>query len=376
VLLENVKEWNVPNGPEPKGPFRGNSRTLRGRLALHYGAVVLIALVLLAGLSYHEFSTEQRLRAALPPERQAEASWGDGAERVIYAIIPLVLIAGWWLTRRSLLPLTGLAKAVEHVQFATLCDPLPRSGNGDEVDRLAAAFNSMTARLDKSFQEIGSFALKASHELKTPLTVIRGEIESLLEHNHSLEPHEQEGLRNLVEEIQRLAHIVDALAFLSTADAGQIALRRDPVPLADLVCGIFDDALILAEPDHLAVWLGECADVVVPGDRRRLREVLLNLVDNAVKYNRPGGTITLALRQAQGATEIEIANTGAGIPPALLPRIFDRFVRGDEARQRGIDGSGLGLSMAQCIAQAHGGIIKITSEPGQQTTVTLRLPGP
>ena len=114
---------------------------------------------------------------------------------------------------------------------------------------------------------------------------------------------------------------------------------------------------------------------MVPGDRRRLREVLLNLVDNAVKYNRPGGTITLSLRQAQGAAEIEIANTGAGIPPALLPRIFDRFVRGDEARQRGIDGSGLGLSMAQCIAQAHGGIIKITSEPGQQTTVTLRLPG-
>jgi len=346
---------------------------LRQRLALHYGAVVVVALSLLSGLIYHEFRTEERLRRFLPPERQAEAEWGDTTELVVYSMIPFILVAGWWLTRRSLHPLTTFARTVEQVDVESLRQPIERTGNGDEVDRLASAFNTMAERLGRSFQEIREFTLHASHELKTPLTVMRAELETALLDAENGPARHRECLNSLSDEVDRLTKIVDALTLLRKADAGQVSLEHEPVRLKELIEESYEDAKILAEPHRVKASLSECADLTVVGDRHRLRQLLLNLVDNAVKYNVPDGTVSLGLRRAGDLAEIEIVNTGDGIPPSLQPRVFDRFVRGDEARRNAIDGCGLGLTIARWLAHAHHGTIELVSAPGR-TKAVVRLP--
>ena len=143
--------------------------------------------------------------------------------------------------------------------------------------------------------------------------------------------------------------------------------------LEELLLESFEDAQILGEPSGVQIILDEHEDSEVLGDRDRLRQLLLNLTDNAIKYNRPGGQVTMALRERDGMAEIEITNTGEGIPPALQSRVFERFMRGDEARSRAIEGCGLGLPICRWIVQAHDGTIQLSSEPGR-TTVTVRLP--
>jgi signal transduction histidine kinase len=346
---------------------------LRQRLAVRYGAVVAIAILLLGGLSYHEFQTEERLRAALPPDRRAEAAWGDSTEIAVYALIPLILVAGWWVTRRSLQPLSEFAHTVEQLDIESLHDPLVRTGSGDEVDRLAASFNTMAGRLDDAFRQVREFTLHASHELKTPLTVMRGEIETMLLDARSCSPEHLARLESVLAEVGRLTTIVDGLALLTKADAGQLKLERRPVPLAELVREAVADAEILAEPAHVRVSLLACDEITIVGDRHRLRQLMLNLVDNAIKYNIAGGVVDVALRQIGSWAEIEIANTGSGIPESLRARVFDRFVRGDEARRKAIDGCGLGLSIARWVVEAHKGTIELTSN-ADRTIVRVRLP--
>ena len=346
---------------------------LRQRLAVRYGAVVTIAILLLGGLSYHEFQTEARLRAALPPDRRAEAAWGDTTEIAVYALIPLILVAGWWVTRRSLQPLSEFAQTVEQMDIDSLHDPLARTGSGDEVDRLAASFNTMAGRLDGAFQQVREFTLHASHELKTPLTVMRGEIETMLLDARSCSPEHLARLESVLAEVGRLTTIVDGLALLTKADAGQLRLERQPVSLAEVIREAVADAEILAEPAQLKVSLLKCDDVSISGDRHRLRQVMLNLVDNAIKYNTPGGVVEITLQKIGSTAEVEIANTGNGIPESLQARVFDRFVRGDDARRKALDGCGLGLSIARWVVEAHRGTIQLTSNPGR-TIVRVRLP--
>src|SRR6185503_12274546 len=172
----------------------------------------------------------------------------------------------------------------------------------------------------------------------------------------------------------RLAHIVDSLTLLAKADSGQAALKLEPVRLDELVRDNFADLQILAEPPGLKVELETCEDVSVRGDRHRLRQLLLNLADNAVKYNQPQGRVTIELRRVNQLAEFTIANTGAGISPELQPRVFDHFFRGDPAHNSGVNGCGLGLSIAKWIVSAHGGTIKFESTPAKLTAVTVRLP--
>ena len=345
---------------------------LRTRIALRYGAIAAVAMLVLGGLYRHERVTERRLRAALPPGQQAEADLGDPAEAVVYTLIPLILVAGWWITRQSLAPLGDLAQEVERKGVETLGEPIARTGNGDEVDRLAAAFNAMAARVDASFRQIREFTLHASHELKTPLTVMRAEVEGTLLDDRAGSSSQRETLQSLASEIQRLTTIVDGLTLLTKVDAGLVELERRPTALAELVRDCFEDAQVLAEPHGVIVSLAECEECVVDGSRDRLRQLLLNLVDNAVKYNGVGGRVVLRLRRRDGFAEIEITNTGSGVPDSLMPRVFDRFVRGDEAR-RAVEGCGLGLSIARWVAEAHGGTLTLASDAGL-TTATVRLP--
>ena len=358
--------------------------TIRTRLNLWYSAILCaVALAVVAAALYHELVLEHRHHRQFVkgeferrPAGEPEIDSGDLVDILTWTVTPAVVLGlagGWWLTRRALAPVTELTGYVEKIHEKNLGEKIPRSGNGDELDRLTEVFNAMTARLDDSFKRIREFTLHASHELKTPLTVMCGEAE-IASRDESLPPIERERAASQLDELRRLARIVDGLTLLAKADAGQIALAMEPVSLGELVRDNFADAQILAEPQSVQVELAACEEITVLGDRHRLRQLLLNLADNAVKYNQLQGRVTMGLRRAGNFAEFTIANTGAGIPPEILPRVFDRFFRGDPAHSQTVDGCGLGLSIAQWIVSAHNGTIKIESAAMKPTTVTVRLP--
>jgi signal transduction histidine kinase len=350
--------------------------TIRTRLNLWYSAVLCgVALAVMAAAVYHEFVIEKHHHRH-GAKSEDELDNEDLIDILTWTIVPAValgLAGGWWLTRHTFAPVTRLTDAVEKIHENNLGEKIPRNHNGDELDRLAEVFNAMTARLDGSFSRIREFTLHASHELKTPLTILCGETETELR-DGSLAPAQRERAASQLDELRRLARIVDGLTLLAKADAGQIALTLEPVRLDELVRDNFADAQILAEPHGIKVELESCAEISVRGDRHRLRQLLLNLADNAVKYNQPQGRVTMNLRRNGEMAEFTIANTGAGIPPEMLPRVFDRFFRGDSAHANTIDGCGLGLSIAQWIVAAHGGKIQIVSAPASATTVTVQIP--
>jgi signal transduction histidine kinase len=167
---------------------------------------------------------------------------------------------------------------------------------------------------------------------------------------------------------------VDGLTLLTKADAGQVPLKFAPLALDEIVRDVFEDAKILARPANISVHLAADENIAISGDRHRLRQLLLNLADNAVKYNQPGGTVEFSLRRDGADAELKISNTGKSIPPEVLPHVFERFYRGDPAHNSSVDGCGLGLSIVQWIVRAHQGTIKIESGPGKPTTVMVRLP--
>jgi signal transduction histidine kinase len=343
--------------------------TIRTRMTLWYAGILLLSVLLITMLSLDEF--HERHRAP-----RAERGMEEIVEIVLWVSIPAALLSiggGWWLMRKALAPVAALTRAAERINERNLNQQLPRTGNGDELDRLTEVLNAMTARLDGSFQRIHEFTLHASHELKTPLTVLCGETETALR-DESLSAAERERAASLLDELRRLARIVDGLTLLAKADAGQVALKLEPVRFDELVRDNFADAQIIAEPHDIQVELAVCEEVSVRGDRHRLRQLLLNLADNAVKYNQPQGRVTMNLLRAGNTAEFTIANTGAGISPEMLLRVFDRFFRGDPAHSPTVDGCGLGLSIVQWIVSAHNGNIQIESLPSQMTTVTVRLP--
>ncbi len=248
---------------------------------------------------------------------------------------------------------------------------LPRSMNGEEVDRLTAGFNAMTARLGASIHQIHEFTLHASHELKTPLTVMRMQLETVLRENGSLDPEQSRWIAGQIDEVERLTKIVDSLTLLTKADAGMLRVNFQPVQLGKLVHEAFEDAECLAGSMGITASLGPCEDAVVSGDRHRLRQLLLILFDNAVKHNHPGGRVRTSLRRFPDHAEIRIDNTGTA--PKSFETVFNRFERGDNAVGR-VDGCGLGLSIARSIAEAHGGGVELKPGTEGEITALVKLP--
>lgn len=350
--------------------------SIRQRLTLWYGGILLLSVILTAAMMYFELVIEQawRIAAGRPHDPVAE----EIAEVIFYCLLPMTLVTvagGWWLLRKALRPLENLATTVSQLQAHNLREPLPRTGNGDEVDRLTEALNASHARLEEAFKRIRDFTLNASHELKTPLAVLHGEIEAALG-DPETSPRQREVFSSQLDEIQRLSKIVSDLSLLAKADAGQAQLQLEPVALHELVQDSSADAQILAQPRQIKVHLDPCEPTTLRGDRHRLRQLLLNLTDNAIKYNQNGGRVGIILRRRDQRAELVITNTGPGIAPERLPRVFDRFYRSDESHNRDIEGSGLGLSIAQWIVEAHGGTIHIASAGETRVTVTLPLGGP
>jgi signal transduction histidine kinase len=357
---------------------------IRTRLTLWFTSILLLGMMAISSWSYYDFVIEHRNQHRVAPPSAAgkdeleESPLVDVAEVALYCGLPALALAiggGWWMMRKALSPVTDLSAAAERINEHHLAERLQRSGNGDELDRLTEVFNAMIERLQASFRRMREFTLHASHELKTPLTVMHGELETWLRDEGVAGEH-RERIENALDEVQRLAKIVDGLTLLTKADAGQASLQWEPVQLDDLVREAYLDAQSLARPAGVSVGLGPCCQILLQGDRHRLRQLLLNLCDNAVKYNARGGTVTLELDRVGDGAELRISNTGQGIEPEVLPRIFEPFFRGDASHSQAIEGCGLGLSIARWIVNAHGGMIEVRSEPGKLTTAVVRLPAP
>lgn len=348
--------------------------TIRTKLTLWYAGIFFVSALIVAGLSYQEFRHEMNKQKSKNDDDAESDAWEEAVGVTVYCGIPaaiLGLAGGWLLMRKTLAPISALTHAAAQINERNLRQQLPTRGSGDELDRLTEVFNAMTARLDNSFKRIHEFTLHASHELKTPLTVIHGELETALREDPG--PN-RERLASELDEVRRLSKIVDGLTLLTKADAGLVSLKREPLRLDELVRDCHEDALILSQPSGIKTELHKCETITVQGDRHRLRQLLLNLTDNAIKYNERGGSVGISLQRSGNSAELAITNTGPGIPPELQGKVFDRFFRGDASHGQDIEGCGLGLSIAQWIVHAHGGEIKIQSARGGPTCVTVILP--
>lgn len=285
----------------------------------------------------------------------------------------VALVGGWFLADRALRPVEGITLAAQRIAAGDLTQRLRVPATADEIGRLAATFNDMISRLDASFRQVRQFGTDASHELRTPLTVLKGETELALRRPRGAEEY-REVLESSLEEIDRMTRIVDELFFLSRADLGEVKMESLPVRLETLVEDMARQASMLGQDTKVEVVLGPVTPCTTLGDELRLRELLLNLMDNAVKYSRPGGKVELALDCDRSAARLTIRDQGIGIEPEALTRIFDRFYRSDSARAHVKKGTGLGLSICKWIAEVHHGRIDVQSTVGHGSTFSVILP--
>lgn len=296
---------------------------------------------------------------------------------IFLLLIPIALAAsvfgGLALANRALRPVADITTRARRITAENLDQEIPVRNPGDELGRLSMTINEMVRRLHDSFARIRQFSADASHELRTPLTIMRGEIELGLRSPKSPEEY-RELLESTLEEIMRLTTIVDNLLTLGKADQGTLQATFSEVDLQGLVQELYEDTELLAERKGIAIRLRTSMPITIVGDRGRLRQLFLNLVDNAIKYTPDGGAVSLALERHDGTAVFEVSDTGVGIPPADIEKIFDRFYRVDKARSRELGGSGLGLSIAKWIAELHRGSITVKSEPRKGSTFTVSLP--
>jgi heavy metal sensor kinase len=283
------------------------------------------------------------------------------------------LVGGWFLADRALRPVEAITQAAERIAAGDLTQRLSVPSALDEIGRLAVTFNDMIARLEASFRQVRQFSADASHELRTPLTVIKGEAELALRRPRLAEDYKLV-LESTLEEIDHMTRIVDELMFLSRTDLGEVAIESLPVRLDALVEDIQRQAAVLGQEQGVQVTVGAVVVAVVQGDELRLRELLLNLVDNAVKYSRPGGKVEIALVRERATARLSVMDQGIGIPADEQRRVFDRFYRTDAARAHAKKGTGLGLSICKWIAEAHHGRIEVQSQVGEGSRFTVVLP--
>ena len=280
---------------------------------------------------------------------------------------------GWWVAGRAVRPLRSITETAEQVTARGLDQRIPPSQEDPEIARLIRVLNGMMDRLENSFHLATRFSADASHELKTPLAIMQGELENALQ---SAEPgsREQQVLANVLEETQRLKTITRSLLLLAQADAGPLPLDLKSVDLAAELRELSEDAEALADESDLKFELEAPPELWVHADWPLLRQAVFNLLSNAVRYNDPGGRLGARLFLRQDAAELEVWNTGPGIPAEDQPRLFDRFFRAGATRNRWSGGVGLGLSLAREIVRAHGGILELRESRPGHTCFRLSLP--
>lgn len=290
---------------------------------------------------------------------------------------PLALLAalggGYLLARKALAPVDRMAAAAAEITASRLDRRLTVPNPGDELGRLARTFNAMISRLQRSFEEVRRFTADAAHELRTPLAIIRTEAEVALRSRRDPEQ-DRRVLEDLLEEMERLGRLVEQLLFLCREDAGLPTGPRQAIRLDQLARDVAGHMQAAAREQDLSLDVEAVTPCTVRGDADRLRQLLFNLLDNAVKYTPPGGAVRVRAASSDGCARIVVEDTGLGIPPEHLPHVFDRFYRADPSRGPEREGTGLGLAICRSIAEAHGGEIRIESVAGRGTSVALTLP--
>ena len=300
------------------------------------------------------------------------------SRRVLTVLVPVLLacafISGRLLVKRALRDVDRMSQSAAQISVQDLARRVPVVRSGDALERLSKSLNLMLSRLRESVQMSRRFVADASHELRTPLTLIKLELQELAgaEKLRISELHDRVG--SILEEVARLEQLVAGLLVISRLDAGETPHLSIEVDLAPLAAGIADQLRVLAEENGVELDLSRLEPASVRGDPARLQQVIVNLLDNALRHTPRGGRITLSSRSDATGTSLEVADTGTGIPPAALPHVFDRFFRVDTARGRGQGGGGLGLSIVKSIVQLHQATIDVRSAPGQGSCFRIRFP--
>jgi heavy metal sensor kinase len=302
----------------------------------------------------------------------------DRFRRRLFILVPLVLLlasaAGYWTSRRALAPVDQITQAAQQFSTRNLSSRIVAPKSGDELQRLSETLNAMLGRVESAVNQITEFTADASHELRTPVTVMRTRTELALRHPRSAGEY-RETLEHLHAELVQTSELIDKLMLLARADAGANLLRFAKIDLAGVIRRVLAQTAPLAEAKRLEIQaqLGE-EPIWVHADAELLQRLFAILIDNAVKYTPSPGRIDVELASANGAATVTIRDTGIGIPEADLPRIFERFYRSDKARSRETGGAGLGLAIARWIAEAHHGSLRAESLPGSGAAFTLTLP--
>jgi signal transduction histidine kinase len=287
----------------------------------------------------------------------------------IAAVIALVMAR--WLARGMTQPLRDMADAARRMEtgdYSTRVFTTTR----DEVGQLATAFNRMSQELENLETSRRDLVANVSHELKTPITAIRAHLENLLD---GVEAPDAETLQVMLAQSERLGRLVEQLLDLSKLESGDVPLRRESVALAPLVSQVISE-IEVARAGRDVELESDLADDLpqIEADAERMHQVIFNLVDNAVRFTPEGGAVRIMAERRNGSIEVRVADTGVGIPPEALPRLFERFYRVDPARSRDGGGTGIGLAIARSVVEAHGGTIRAESEPGKGSTFTFDVP--
>jgi signal transduction histidine kinase len=360
--------WQHPEGEHGPPPWaQGWHDRQRFYILRFVRAVVVIALLFAGGMAVLGFLFS---RFYASDEHTFHVWWGGCG---LALVLPLAALAwGMHKVRRVAAPVTDLLAGIDAVSSGNLSVRVPERGKG-EFARLARSFNHMTAELERTDQQRRNLTADVAHELRTPLHIIQGNLEGVLDGVYAPTA---EHIEATLEETRLLARLVDDLRTLSLAESGELPLVREPVDVQDLLSDVATSFSAQAESAgiDLRVTSNGSTRLTVSGDAGRLDQVLSNLVTNAIRHTPSGGSITLGASELEGRVRITVADTGEGIAPEELPFIFDRFWRGDRARTHSGGSSGLGLAIASQLVRAHGGETTVTSEVGKGTTFTIELP--
>jgi heavy metal sensor kinase len=288
-------------------------------------------------------------------------------------VVSLAVAGGYWLMRRSLQPVDEITKRAEGITSTNLSERLPVIRSGDELERLSISLNRMIQRLDNAFEHINRFSADASHELRTPLTILQLELEGMAQ-NHRSDAALGDQIGSALEETHRMSRIVESLLTISRLDAGEVKMDKSHLDLGELAASTAGEMKLLAEEKSLGLHLHAEPGVLVAGDRVRLQQVIVNLIDNSIKYTPVGGMIEIRVGGEGNCAVLQVSDNGLGIPAHALPHVFERFYRADKARSRASGGAGLGLSIVKAICAAHNGEIKVSSQEGRGSSFRVELP--
>ena len=288
-------------------------------------------------------------------------------------MLGIATVGSFLAIKGALAPVKKITLNAESITLRHLDQRLAAIDSRDEISKLSNTLNQIISRLEHSFRASSRFTADASHELRTPLTIISGELERLLA-DPTVPPPVRESLTSLLEETEHLVKIVQGLLTLSRLDTGNAQTENVKFDLAELAANTAEQFVPIASEKELSLSYRQVEPVEIQGDRARLKQVIVNLLDNAIKYTPPGGTVDLRVQAGDKRAWLAVSDNGLGIPESELPYVFDRFFRGTHTRSQSTDGTGLGLSIVQSVITAHGGDVTVENVPTGGCRFQVLLP--